>query len=98
MHKPAAYWRSAQHWQRLLGKKGVVIASTVIHVAPPQLKEFTPYSYLILEVEGKRVECLGADHQTFQAGDQVLCVLRKMAIPSREQLIPYGIKATKVTQ
>jgi uncharacterized OB-fold protein len=97
MHKPAAYWRSTQQWKKLLGKKGVVIASTVIYVTAPQLKEFAPYSYLILEVEGRRVECLGADYQTFQAGDHVMCVLRKMAIPSKEQLIPYGIKATKIT-
>jgi uncharacterized OB-fold protein len=96
MHKPAGYWRSTDDWKYWLGKQGTVVALTVVHVAPPHLKDFAPYSYVIVEFDGERRECIGADHQEFKVGDKVECVLRKMSVPSKEQLIPYGIKVAKV--
>lgn len=96
MHKPAAYWRANTQWQKWLGKRGTVVASTVVHVAPPHLSAFVPYTYAIVDVEGERREYMGADHQLLQAGDEVECVLRRMCVPGEKELIPYGIKVAKV--
>jgi uncharacterized OB-fold protein len=96
--QPTQYWREAKQWPELLGKTGVVVVSTVIRVAAPELASQTPYSFAIVEFaandagEKIRRELMGVGHQTFVAGDKVKCVLRKLGTPSKTGIIPYGIK------
>lgn len=93
--KPAAYWRQSKTWQQWLGRTGTVIASTSIHVAPPQLAAFVPYSYVIVDFGSEKMEFMGAGQDELRVGDEVICVLRKLCVPSDEALIPYGIKVVK---
>lgn len=96
MFKPAQYWRSTFQWQTWIGRKGKVVASTIIQIAPPELKEMAPYSYVIVDFGDKKMEFMGIGHEQFAEGDEVICVLRKLNIPNEKELIPYGIKVKKV--
>lgn len=97
--KAPQYWRSHPEWQKWLGRKGTVIASTLIRVAAPEMSELLPYSYVLVEFgDGKtshKKELMGAGHEVFAVGDTVECVLRKVAVPRGHELIPYGVKVTK---
>jgi uncharacterized OB-fold protein len=97
MH-PGKYWRQSKELKKWLGKKGTVIASSVVHVAAPDQSALTPYSYVIIDFGSEKREFMGADHQVFVEGDEVECVLRKMVTLETEGLIPYGVKVKKVVR
>jgi len=90
--KPAAYWRKNKEWKNLLGKKGQVIFSTRVRVAGMGQKRWIPYSFALVEIEGKRYEMMGVGNEKLNTGDKIVCVLRRLSEPSPEGLIEYGIK------
>lgn len=96
--KPAAYWRATTEWKTWLGRRGKVIASTVVTVAAPDQEIMTPYSYAIIDFDNEKKEMMGAGHDVLVAGDEVECVLRKMSVGESNELISYGIKVRKVVQ
>lgn len=95
MH-PAKYWRHTQTHKEWLGKKGVVIASSLVHVAAPTQSALTPYSYALVDFGNTKHEWMGADTTVLAAGDKVICVLRKTGNDTNHGLIPYGIKVKKI--
>jgi len=94
--RPAQYWRQQKEWQKWLGKTGTVVASTVVRVAAAERAPLVPYSCVLVDFGGERREFMGAGHETFELGEKVRCVLRKIAIPAKHELIPYGIKVSKM--
>ncbi len=94
--KPPQYWRQSKTWSEWLGKTGRVIASTIVRVAAHQRASQTPYSYVVVDFGDIRKEMMGEGHQVLQPGDQVECVLRKIAESEPHELIHYGLKVKKV--
>lgn len=94
--KPAEYWRKRSSWSKYLLKTGKIIASSHIFVAPTAQSEYAPYSFLVVDVEGERVECMGVPNQQFMAGDTVRFVLRRVAASTPSEPIPYGLKVEKI--
>lgn len=94
--KPAQYWRQNKEWQKWLGKRGTVVAATLVRVSAPEQSAFTPYSYVLVEFSKERHEFMGVGHQVFQTGDEVVCVLRKTAVGGNQDLIHYGIKVERL--
>ncbi len=94
--KPPQYWRQNKDWKNWIGKKGTVIASTIVRVAAPERAAFTPYSYVLVDFKSEKHEFMGTGHEVFKSGDEVICVLRKTAVLEDHELIPYGIKVEKV--
>jgi uncharacterized OB-fold protein len=92
---PAHYWRQNKTWKKWLGRRGKVIASTVIRVAADPQSAFTPYSLALIDFKGEKKMCMGAGNEVFAPGETVRCVLRKLAQPNPTEVIPYGIKVTK---
>lgn len=95
--KPAQYWRQNKEWSKWLGRKGKVVASTMVRVAAPDRSLFTPYSYVIVEFGKERHEFMGASNDELVIGDVVECVLRKIGTSEKHELIQYGIKVAKVS-
>jgi uncharacterized OB-fold protein len=93
---PANYWRSSQKWQQLLGKKGKVVASTIIRVSSAALANQVPYAYLVVDFGDHKAELMGTDDLHFQPGEEVECVLRKIAASNEDEVVAYGIKVAKV--
>lgn len=94
--KPVAYWRQSKDWANWIGKTGTVVASTQIRVTSPELSEFAPYSFVLVDFGDQRRELMAASGESISAGDDVVCVLRKMATPDATGIIHYGIKVSKV--
>lgn len=95
MH-PAQYWRNSKCWKAWIGKTGTIIVSTRLHVASPKQVPFLPYSFALVDFDGKKAEFMGADHQEFQPGDLVTCVLRKIEVSDASDIIVYGVKIQKI--
>lgn len=94
--KPAEYWRKQALWSKHLLKTGTVVQSTLLRVVPGAQSEYAPYSFLIVQVEDNTLEVMGVPGETFESGDQVRLVLRRIAASSDAEPIAYGIKAEKV--
>lgn len=97
---PAEYTRKNKTWKTLLGKRGVVVSTTQVHVASPELSAFTPYSYAIVDfgpsTDGRKLSLMGVTGEVLAIGDTVECVLRKIAVSDATEIIPYGIKVKKI--
>ena len=93
---PAKYWRENKKWSDLIGKAGKVIFATEIKVSSPELQEYLPYSFAIVEVDGKKYEFMGEKGAKLKRGDKVELALRKNMSVEKSSLINYGIKLVKV--
>lgn len=92
------YWRDSKKWSTWLGRQGVVVASTFIRVPPAGLEELGPYSLVLVEFKnGERAEFLGVSHDSFQPGQAVGCILRRLPSSSAVGVIPYAIKVEPVS-
>lgn len=92
---PATYWRRNKEWKKLMGKKGKVLFSTRVRVATMRQEKWTPYSFVLVDIEGKKYEMMGTGKEELKSGDKIVCVLRRLSEPTRDGLIEYGIKARK---
>ena len=92
------YWRDSKKWSAWLGREATVIASTVIRVAPAGLEELVPYSLVLVEFDStERAEFLGVSHESFQPGQKVKCVFRRLPASSESGVIPYIIKVKLIS-
>lgn len=92
----ARYWRENKFWGDWLGKIGIVIVSSQLHVAPPGQEEFLPYSFVLVNFGKQNKELMGIPGEIFETGDKVECVFRKLDIPDEKGIIHYGIKVKKI--
>ncbi len=91
-----AYWRHNKTWSQYIGKEGTVVAETYIRVTETKRELFAPYSYVVVDIDGERIELMAEGHARLKVGDTVQCVLRKAVIPESDQIIEYCVKAKKV--
>lgn len=91
------YWRARKHWSTWVGRKGTVIASTLIHVGNPALAESTPYPYVLIDFGDEQCSFVGVGHEEFLPGETVECVWRKMGKVDPHEVIEYGIKVQRYT-
>ncbi len=96
--KPPYYWRLNKDWSNWIGQRGRVLASTLIRVSSPDCEALLPFSYVVVDFGNDKREMMGADHEVFEIGDEVICVLRKTAVTQDNELIEYGLKVTKVNK
>lgn len=96
--KPAQYWRQNKQIKDYLGKKGQVVASTIIRTTSPELSHMTPYSYVIVDFTGEKKELMGVGNEVLEVGDNVVCVMRRMGVGTQHHLIDYGLKVKKVLE
>lgn len=89
------YWRSHQNWSKYLGKRGQVIASSHMEVAASDQVSLTPYSYVLVDIDGERLSLMGGVGEDFAIGDQVMVVLRKIKKEAPSEVLTYGLKVTK---
>jgi uncharacterized OB-fold protein len=91
------YYRNSKNWQKLIGKYGVVELETQIKVSTPELEDFLPYSFLIVNLDnGEKIEIMGEARSLLSQGDKIRLELRKIAQPDLVSIIPYGLKAVKI--
>lgn len=102
--QPAQYQRISKNWHRLLGMTGVVILTTRLEVTTRELENFLPYSFLLIELDAgskdgkkKKLEIMGEARTVFSVGERIRLELRKSGIPNETEIIPYELKACKLS-
>ena len=85
------YKRKQKNWH-LLGKIGKVVSSTLIRVSSQEFSKYTPYSFVIVEFEGKKFSLMSIPHCELKDGQDVKFVCRRLCEPSSSSIIDYGVK------
>lgn len=88
-------WRSNKNWSKYLGKRGRVLAVSLMEVAASEQIAFLPYSYLLVDLGDEKISLMGVASQNFSIGDEVEIVLRKIKKEAQAEVIVYGLKAEK---
>lgn len=94
--QPTTYTRQIKTTSQYLGKNGIIVASTLIHVAPPKLSAFTPYCFVLVDLGDEKKELMGVPGEKLNPGDKVKCVLRKSELPDDKEVIGYAIKVKRI--
>ncbi len=95
MISPVKVWRNQKKIAALVGKTGKIVSWTVVRVPPTGFSEQAPYPVVLVElVAGGRIMAQLVDWQEkdLALGRQVVAVVRRVAQPNNEGIIPYGIK------
>ncbi len=95
MISPVKVWRNQKKIAALVGKTGKIVSWTVVRVPPTGFSEQAPYPVVLVElVAGDRIMAQLVDWQEkdLTLGRQVVAVVRRVAQPNNEGIIPYGIK------
>lgn len=91
---PVKIWRSQKKIIEHLGKKGIVESYTIINVPPLGFETQAPYAVVLVRMGKKRLigQLVDYEFSDLKIGVRVGAVLRRIKEPSREGVIPYGIK------
>ena len=95
MTTPVKIHRNKKKTSDLIGKRGKIVAWTMIRVAARLFSKQTPYPVVIVRLENKK-QVIGqlVDWQDgdLQIGQEVVAVLRRSGIEDKESVIAYSIK------
>lgn len=93
-NSPVKIWRNQKKIAKHLGKQGVIESYTVISVPPLGFESQAPYPVVLVTTDQERLIGQLVDHEAsdVRIGRKVEVVLRKVKQPSKEGIIPYGIK------
>ncbi len=94
--KTTESWRNNKNWSKYLGKEGTVISASLMEVAASDQVAFLPYAYLLVDLGEEKISLMGVAGESFEIGDQVKLVLRKIKKEAPEEVIAYGLKAAHV--
>lgn len=95
MFSPVQIWRNQKRIVRLIGKTGRLLSWTVIRVPPGELMSQAPYPVVIVALrDGHKIcaQLVDWNESHLRLGQKVVTVVRRVTEPSREGVIPYGIK------
>ncbi|MBI4008688.1 OB-fold domain-containing protein [Candidatus Roizmanbacteria bacterium] len=99
MISPVKIWRRQREIRKHLGKKGSILAWTIIYVTGTEFKKFAPYPVAIVKLEdGKKITAPLVDYEkeNLKLGQKVKVVLRKVREGDHEDVLVYGIKLKPV--
>lgn len=89
-------WRNQKTEREYLGKTGIILTWTEIHVAPSRFSAQTPYAVALIEFdsnERRYVQLVGVKNNDVKIGSKVKIVLRRLYEGGKEDIIRYGLKA-----
>lgn len=101
MLSPVKIWRNQKNVAALLGKTGMIVSWVIIRVPPADFMDQAPYPVVVVVLDGgKKIAAqlvdLPSDQKEWvpllRTGTKVVTVLRRIAHPDPDGVIPYGIK------
>lgn len=95
MISPVKIWRRQKEIRQNLGKKGSILAWTMIYVAGSEFKSYAPYPVAVVKLEsGKRITVQLVDYrkEEVRIGQKVQVILRKVREGTNEDVLVYGLK------
>lgn len=99
MNSPVKIWRNQKKIKSLLGITGKIVSWTLVRVPQEGFANQAPYPVVIVKLEsGESITAQMVDWQEKQLkiGQKVTTIIRKIAEPSDEGVIPYGIKVKAI--
>lgn len=99
MYSPVKLWRNQKQIKTLLGRVGVIISWTIIRVPPEGYSSQAPYPVVVVEFENKKrisIQMVDWEQKHCVEGQRVKVILRRIAEPSLEGVIPYGVKVKPI--
>lgn len=91
-YQPALAWRQSEKNSAWLGRRGQVLAATLVGVGLPDLSHQAPYWLVMVEFgSGVRRLLLGVDGESFARGEKVEVVWRRYG-GAGQSVIRYGLK------
>jgi len=99
MLSPVKIWRNQKKIASLIGKRGVIVTWTVVRVPPADFTSLAPYPVALIKLDdGNTItaQLVDCDEKTLVAGLAVKTVIRRVAKPSEDGIIPYGVKAVLI--
>lgn len=95
MISPVKIWRRQKDIRVLLGKKGKILAWTIIYVSGSEFKKYAPFPVAIVKLEnGEKITAslIGYEKKDLKTGQKVKVVLRKVREGDHEDVLVYGVK------
>ena len=95
MQSPVKIWRNQGKIASLLGKTGTIISWTIIRTPPAQFMDQAPYGVVLVELVDKRkltAQLVDWQRKHLKKGQKVITIVRRVASPNADGIIPYGIK------
>lgn len=91
---PVKIWRSQKQIVKDLEKEGTIVSFTIIRVPPIGFENQAPYPIVLVQAKNERLigQLVDYEEKHLIIGQRVKAVLRRVKDPSREGIIPYGIK------
>lgn len=93
-NSPVKIWRTQKKIAKHLGKEGIVESYTIVNVPPLGFENQAPYPIVLVAIGKEKLIGQLVDYEAtdVRIGRKVEVVLRRVKEPSREGIIPYGIK------
>ena len=99
MNNPVIAWRKNKALHKDIGRVGKIVVWTKIFVAPAGFQQQVPYVVAIVSFgndERKTLQVVDYDEGQLKVGQKVICVVRRIGFPQKEDIISYGIKVKPV--
>lgn len=91
---PVKIWRNQKKIAKDIGKIGVIESFTLIRIPPSGFEKESPYPVVLVALDNKKMigQLVDYDNYHLRTGQKVKAVLRRIKVPDKEEVIPYGIK------
>lgn len=93
-NSPVKIWRTQKKIAKHLGKEGIIESYTIIKVPPLGFENLAPYPVVLVALNKEKLigQLVDYEKEDIRIGRKVEVVLRRVKQPSKEGIIPYGIK------
>ncbi len=95
MTTPVKIHRHKKQTSALIGKKGKIVAWTMIRVATKLFNQQAPYPVVIVRLDNNKQiigQLVDWQNEDLQIGKEVIAVIRRCGIEDAEGVITYSIK------
>lgn len=95
MISPVKVWRNQKKITKMLGRRGKVIAWTIVRVPPSGFSYIAPYIVAVVRLAGGRniiAQVVDCELNAIEFGTKVVTIIRRTSKPQDAEVIPYGIK------
>lgn len=92
---PVKVWRRGKKNGSVVGKKGTIIAFTIIHGAPSGFSEMVPYPVVLVKMVGGTTQIgqlVDYTKEDIVKGREVIAVIRRIHSDDKEGIISYHTK------
>jgi uncharacterized protein len=99
MLSPVKIWRNQKKIADLIGITGRIVAFTYIRVPPAEFSNLAPYAVVLVELNDQKrlmLQMVDFASSNLRIGQKIITVIRRVAEPNLDGIIPYYVKAKPI--